>query len=71
MDIGDSSRKGNTFDNKGGSAIGVIQIAVSDVLTPETGDRVAYGNKTWSVARILNSDEAMHKLQITADETVL
>jgi hypothetical protein len=28
-------------------------------------------NRTWTVARALNTDEAMHKLQITADETVL
>lgn len=62
--LGDSSMRGNTFETKGSSAVATIHIAASDVPTPDTGDQVVYQSATWEVTHILESDSAMHMVQM-------
>ena len=67
--IGDSAIRGDTFEHKGRSAIGTIQVSAIDVPNPDTGDKVIYNSVTWEVSRILESDPAMHLLQIITSES--
>lgn len=60
--------KGNTFSNRGQSARAVISVACADVVSPQQGDRII-GDYDWQVARILETDEAMHKLECIANES--
>jgi hypothetical protein len=62
--LGDSSIRGNTFEQKGSSAVATLQIAASDVSSPDSGDQVVYHSTTWEVTHILESDSAMHFLQM-------
>ncbi|QDR81346.1 head-tail joining protein [Sporomusa termitida] len=62
--LGDSAMRGNTFEQKGRSAVATLQIAASDVSGPETGDQVVYHSATWEVTHVLESDGAMHLLQM-------
>jgi len=61
--LGDSAMRGNTFENKGSSSVATLQIPASDV-PPDTGDQVIYQSATWEVTHILESDSAMHLLQM-------
>lgn len=65
--LGDSSIRGNTFEQKGSSAVATLHIAASDVPSPDTGDQVVYQLATWEVTHILESDSAMHLLQMICE----
>jgi hypothetical protein len=67
--LGDSSLRGDTFERKGRSAVGMIQVSVLDVPKPNTGDVIVHQSVTWKVARILESDFALHVLQIITEES--
>ena len=62
--LGDSSIRGNTFEQKGSSAVATLHIAAGDVPSPDTGDQIVYQSATWEVTHILESDSAMHLLQM-------
>lgn len=65
--LGDSAMRGNTFERKGQAAVATLQVAVSDVPSPDTGDKVVYHSATWEVTHILESDSAMHLLQMICE----
>lgn len=67
--IGDSAIRGNTFEGRGRAAVGTVQVSALDVPSPNTGDVVVYKTTTWTVARMLESDTAMHLLQIISGES--
>jgi hypothetical protein len=65
--LGDSAARGNTFESKGSSAVATLHIAAGDVPSPDTGDQVVYQSVTWEVTHILESDSAMHLLQMICE----
>ena len=71
IEIGDSSIEGNTFDHRGRSSVGTIEVSIIDIPVPVAGDQVVINSVDWRVARIIESDSAMHYLQITSGESVL
>jgi hypothetical protein len=69
--IGDSSIKGDTFENRGRASVGSISVSAIDVPDPQTGDEVIINSVKWEMSRIIDSDSAMNKLQIISGESVL
>lgn len=67
--IGDSALRGDTFEKQGLVAVGTVNVSTLDVPEPETGDSIVYNDIIWTVARILETDFAMHKLQIITGES--
>ena len=65
--LGDSAMRGNTFEQKGQSAVAILQIAADEVPSPDAGDQVVYHAATWEVTHILESDSAMHLLQMICE----
>jgi hypothetical protein len=65
--LGDSAMRGNTFEQKGSSVVATLHIAASDVSSPDTGDQVVYQSATWEVTHVLESDSAMHLLQMICE----
>lgn len=70
VSYGDSAMKGNAFKGDGSCSVAILSIAHDDVMNPETDDSVIINEQTWRVARILSSNFAAHRLQITANESV-
>lgn len=61
---------GNTFTGEGQSARAELQVAVMDVPSPKPQDIVETDDGIcWQVARILDSDAAMHRLELISQES--
>jgi hypothetical protein len=69
--IGESNVKGNEFSNDGSADRAEFFIKVSDVALPVPGDVIAHAGKTWTVVRVLESDDAMHRVLCTAGQSAI
>jgi len=69
IEIGETNTKGNSYSSDGHSDQGFAEISVIDIPNPQEGDDIICENgKHWRVARIVESDIAMHRLAIIANE---
>lgn len=72
VNLGSDTESGNTFSNDGRAARAEITIARADISSsPDQGDiiNILNSNYTFKVARILNSDEYIFKLECIANES--
>lgn len=72
---GEQKGRGNLLASDGQADHGVIQTTAVDVPAPAPGDEIAVeadpvAGRIWRVARILSSHGGMHRLAVTAAESV-
>lgn len=65
---GQALAPGNTFVSDGEAARAELHVSADDVAEPGPPDTVEAGGITWQVARILESDGVLHRLELIADE---
>jgi len=66
-EIGQTLQSGNNVNSEGSSDRAVFGVAVTDVSLPAANDKIVHSGKTWTVARILSTDSAMHRVECSAN----
>lgn len=70
-EIGESNKKGNEYSDEGSASRAEFSVSAADVPTPDAGDIIVHNSRTWTVARVLESDDAMHRLLCTSDHSAI
>jgi len=70
-DMGESNAKGNTFTNDGSADRAFFEVTIDDVPSPSAGDEIVYMDKTWEVARIVESDTITHRLACISNQSAM
>jgi len=70
-EIGESNQKGNEFSSEGSADRATFHVSAVDVSAPVAGDTIVCNGKTWTVARVLASDAAMHSLLCTGNHSAV
>lgn len=69
--IGESNQKGNEFSGDGSADRAEFSIKATDVADPVPGDVITFRGKSWTVARVLESDANMHRVLCTGSQSAI
>lgn len=69
IETGPDMEKGNIITSEGTSSRAEAWVSVQDVSSPQPGDTILHSNVTWEVARILQSDPGLHRLELINNES--
>jgi len=70
-EIGESNQKGNEYSSDGSSDRAEFCVKVANVADPVPGDVIVYSGKSWTVARVLESDANMHRVLCTGSQSAI
>ena len=71
VDVEESFENGNIHTNNGQTARATAFISVEDVPKPTQGDTLVHQETTWTLARVVSSDSALHQIEFISDERVM
>lgn len=69
VEAGETLTKGNGYSTDGLSDPATIWVSATAVASPEVGDVIVSGAKSWAVMRVLSSDDGLHQLQCAGNVT--
>ena len=70
-EIGESNKKGNEFSGDGSADRAEFCVKATDIADPVPGDVIVHNSKSWIVVRVLESDNAMHRLLCTGSQSAI
>lgn len=68
---GEDAGSGNTFTSDGQAARASLWVLVADIPDPSPRQVVEVEGRTWRIARKLEGDRILQRLELTADEAVV
>lgn len=69
IETGPDLEKGNVFTSEGTSSRAEAYVSVQDVPSPKSGDTILHNGVTWEVARVLQTDSGLHRLELISEES--
>lgn len=69
VEIGEDAANGNTFTSAGSAARCIVNVAATAIPSPAVGAAITHLSRTWHVARVLETDGIMHRIECTASES--
>jgi len=70
LETGQDRQSGNTFESTGQAARATCWIQVGDVERPEPMDKLVINEVEWQVARVLESSNGVHCIELISREVV-
>jgi|GEM_PF-3375879 hypothetical protein len=70
-EIGASWNKGLPSSSPGSAATAKMSVKSEDIPDPAVGDLIVYEGKTWRVVRVIFTDENIHELECSGNESSL